>query len=211
MTQWSTCAVLVAFLSVLPLYAQTPLQPEGPPEAAAPAANPKGQSAPARNPALEDYFRAKLLVKQTAGPSLLKSVQATATPNIFAAEIVNGWLSYHVRVLTGAPQTPSAAYRMGDLELENQLAAFAALSVAPRDRIDASLRQFGLALDQVYAPATPPFFNNARGIVWMPADRRFVLSVRGVIDAPANRCFKATVDLSSANVISRAEMKCSIE
>lgn len=212
MKSWIVAIALLIFGCSVAVAAQEPLSPVGAPEPAAPAAGraPQTDAAPADR-SIESYIGARLAVPTAAGVTRFKVLSTAATPGVSVVELENGWLRYHVHVGTASvPTRQPRAYQAGQPEIEELLAAFAALSVVPRERIDTTLAQLGLVFENVYAPATPPFFNNGRGVVWLPKFRRFVLSVRGIVDATANRCFKAVVDLETGDLTSRVNMPCSI-
>lgn len=193
--------------------AQVPLRPVGPPEVAVPAASPAPQDQRAAGSSvLEQYFRVKLAAPTSDGSSHFRALRPTPMSAVWAVELENGWVQYHVLVVSGDDPMPQlGSYRIGQAQLEAILKTFAAMSVASRERIEAVLKGLGLLFNDVYAPATAPFFNNGRGIVWVPAQQQFVLTARGVVDAKANRCFKAAISLSSGEILTRVDMPCAVK
>ncbi len=209
-------SVLVTVLNPPPSEAQTRVLPIPPAEEAVPARHTAAEiSQDAQNPDLEAYLSARLAVpgpEHTEKLTRFKALHPTATPGVVAAEIENSWLRYHVRIVTSEePGQQSAAYRRGDSSLDDILTAFAQLTLAPIARVEATVGSFGLSLDDVYIPASAPYFNNQKGIVWIQKERRFVLLIRGVDDDASNSCFKAAIDLSSGDVVSRVSVPCSIK
>jgi len=185
----------VVFFLALCLYGQTT------PAIPTPVAPPEMPEI--KRPDLEAYFSARA--------ARLKAIRATATPGIVDAEIENSWLTYHLGMAGDEADALVPGFRPGDTLLDDQLAAFAALSVAPREQMEAKLLRLGVHLSDVYRPASGPYFTNGKGLLWSAKEHRFVLSVRGVDDAAANRCFKAAVDLSNGDVIAKASVACTIE
>jgi hypothetical protein len=208
--------VLLTMLSPFSSEAQTPVLPARPPEGAVPSQRTHTEtSQDAQNADLETYLRARLAVPGPEHAEKLtrfKALHPTVTPGVVAVEIENSWLRYHVRIVTAEePGQQPAAYRRGDSSLDDILTAFAQLALAPRARVEASVRNFGLSLEDVYIPASAPYFNNSKGIVWIQKERRFVLLIRGVDDAASNSCFKAAIDLSTGDVVTRVSVSCLIQ
>lgn len=160
---------------------------------------------------LESYLHARLAGGGGAQPAVFKALYATATPGVVAAELESSWLRFYVRLTAEDAVEPQTAYQAGDSALDDLVTTFARMSIAPQAQLDAKLARLGVRLEDVYQPATPPYYTNATGVVWSARQHRFVLLVRGVDDAAANRCFKAAIDLSNGDLITRASVPCSIE
>jgi hypothetical protein len=160
---------------------------------------------------LEAHIRARLRDATGETPAAaFKAIRTTASPGVVAAELECDWLRYHVRVTTDGQPQPGT-YAGNSKSLDEVLDAFARVSVAPRVRIEETLHQLNLSFGDAYSPATSPYYNNGRGVVWVKHERRFVLIVRGVIDSTENRCFKAAIDTSTADVITQVTVQCSIQ
>ncbi|MEK6372953.1 MAG: hypothetical protein AABO58_09665 [Acidobacteriota bacterium] len=168
--------------------------------------------APVADAEVEEYFRNKVAIAHAGKGVALKAVHRTPAADVVVAEIQNEWLTYAVRVrssdaLADAHNAPA----IGSEAVDAAVSSFVRLKPVDRIRLGATLRTFGMTLSDVYAAPTAPYFNNGRGLVFNRRDRRFLLVVRGVRDRSSNTCFKAAIDISTADVLSNASMPCTLE
>lgn len=150
-------------------------------------------------------FHQNLRVKMPHRTAVRSEIVERLPDNHYALEIQNEWASEHFKV----PREDVQGRQWQ--EVPERARWLSRTPLAPAQKLDGLVRsRYGKALNDVYKPASGPFFNDTRGLHWDKKSNRYVLVVRGEIDPAANRCFKAAIDIEAGEVISEAETQCKV-
>lgn len=197
-------ALAALCVSAWPIVAQQQPEPVAATESILPVT---ADSIDSSDSTIETYFRGKF---EHARPGVtFKRLHRTPATDVFVAELQNDWLTHTFRVRSSEnPQGAGDAPVIGSDMVEAEIKEFGRLKPVEASRLSATLRGLGLALGDVYKPATAPYYNNARGLVFDRKQRRYVVVARGVRDLSANDCFKAAIDVATGDIVSNASVPC---
>jgi hypothetical protein len=158
---------------------------------------------------LEKHFRDKFA---HARPGVtFKRLHRTPAEGVVVAELQNDWLTHTFRIRASNDPDGIDAPAVSAEAVEAAISEFGKLKPVDATRLAATLRGLGTTLAEVYRPATAPYFNNGRGLVFDRKQRRYYLVARGVRDLAANQCFKAAIDVATGDVVSNASVPCAVE